>query len=369
MPRVLVLTPSFITAASGAQVPAVVDLFRALSERHELEIHLVSPEGQRGGRIEQEGLVLYPHGSGHGERLAHLLASALSRSRFDVLWALWLRRTAPYALALQASLQKPLVASVIGGEVSDLPEVGYGEAGTQLGRRMVEALLRRSARITVGSPWLAEALRRRQSALGPRIIEAPFGVPSLPRRSDGPWAGGPLRLVAVTRVEPVKDPDLLLEAVAQLHRQGLDVSLEIYGYTQNTDLNWLAEKSQKLGLGERVRHAGLVRPEVLRAAYPRYHALVHSSRHESQGLALIEAAVVGLPIATTKVGVAPELVELGATVELAERDPDSLAAAIRAAVIRPGGEATRILDRYGLPAAARQFERALEEAASSKDSR
>lgn len=369
MARVLVLTPSFITAASGAQVPAVVDLFRAVAQRHELEIHLVSPEGQRGGHLELEGLVLHPHGSGRGERLLHLLASALSRSPFDVIWALWLRRTAPYALALQASLQKPLVTSVIGGEVSDLPEVGYGEAGTQLGRRLVEALLRRSARITVGSPWLAAELRRRQPAFGPKIIEAPFGVPTLPRRGEGPWSGGPLRLLAVTRVEPVKDPDLLLGAVAQLHHQGLDVSMEIYGYTQNNDLGWLAEQSQRLGLGQRVRHRGLVRPEVLRAAYPRYHALVHSSRHESQGLALIEAAVVGLPIATTKVGVAPELVELGATVELAERDPASLARAIEAAVVRPGGEPQRILERYGMAAATRQFERALEEAASSKDRR
>lgn len=363
MARVLVLTPSFITAASGVQVPAVVDLFRTLSERHELEIHLVSPEPQRGGRLELEGLALHPHGLGRGERLVHLLGSALSRSRFDVIWALWLRRTAPYALAVQASLQRPLVASVIGGEVSDLPEVGYGEAGTQLGRRLVEALLRRSARITVGSPWLAAELSRRQPSLGPRIIEAPFGVPTLPRRTQGPWTGGPLRLLAVTRVEPVKDPDLLLQAVAHLHRQGLDVSLEVYGYTQNNDVAWLAERSQDLGLGQRVRHAGLVRPEVLRAAYPRYHALVHTSRHESQGLALIEAAVVGLPIATTKVGVAPELVELGATVELADRDPASVARAIQAAVVRPGGEPQRVLERYGLGAAARRFDRALEEAA------
>lgn len=363
MARVLVLTPGFIAPGSGAQVPAVVDLFRGLGQRHDLELHLVTPA--RAGDEVQAGLTLHGHGSSRAGRTLHLASQLALRPTYDVIWALWLRRVAPWALAVEATLQKPLVASVMGGEVSDLPAIGYGEAGTLLGRRWVEALLGRSSAITVGSPWLERELATRRPGWAAKIAQAPLGVPDLPLKVNPPYREGPLRIVAVTRVEPVKGPELMLQVVARLRAGGQDVSLDLYGYTEESGLRWLAERSGQLGLLGRIHHRGLVTPEVLRAAYADYHLLLHSSLHESQGMALIEAAVVGLPIATTKVGVVPELVTLGAAVEVAEPEAGAMAAAAERAARRIGAGRAEILERYGLGACVARFSAVVEAAARS----
>jgi glycosyltransferase involved in cell wall biosynthesis len=356
VPRVLVLTPGFITPETGAQVPAIVDLFRALQARADLEIHLISADQMREGPILREGVELWPHGVSRVERGARWIYDLRRRPRFDVVWALWLRKSALWARTARRILGVPVLASVIGGEVSELPGIGYGEGGSRRGRWMIGGLLERAAAITVGSPALAQVLAQKSPALASRIEVAPLGVPPIPMKSAPAWrAADPLRLVAITRVEPVKAPDHLLETVAELHRRGRDVRLDIFGYTQNNDLGWLETKARSLGLEGRVRHLGLVRPEVVRSAYAEYSALIHASLHESQGMALIEAAVARLPIATTAVGVAAELREMGAALELGDATALGLADAVERAAGREADARSRVLARYGVEACAGRF--------------
>ena len=96
-----------------------------------------------------------------------------------------------------------------------------------------------------------------------------------------------------------------------------------------------------------------------------YDVLVHPSAHESQGSALVEAALAEVPIAGFDVGVAGELARLGAVVELARSaDAGSLAEAVIASASRVADPAARarVAARFGLAASAEAFVRVLEEA-------
>jgi len=65
------------------------------------------------------------------------------------------------------------------------------------------------------------------------------------------------------------------------------------------------------GLSNKVRILGSVRDEDLLGAYSAADAFAFPSKHESFGIALVEAAAAGLPIVSTRVGVAPEIVRDG----------------------------------------------------------
>jgi glycosyltransferase involved in cell wall biosynthesis len=79
----------------------------------------------------------------------------------------------------------------------------------------------------------------------------------------------------------------------------------------------LQARAAGLGIDDRVHFAGQVDhdalPDLLRSA----SIYVQTSRHEAQGMALLEAAACGLPVVGTPVGVLPE-------VGLAADDEDGL---------------------------------------------
>ncbi|MCK6552837.1 glycosyltransferase, partial [Myxococcota bacterium] len=99
----------------------------------------------------------------------------------------------------------------------------------------------------------------------------------------------------------------------------------------------------------------------------RFDVLVHASAHESQGCALVEAALAALPIATTAVGVARELEARGVAIEVVDdARAEALADAVLRARRRGATSAARdaVLARWSVDAAARGFARVLEEAVS-----
>ena len=109
---------------------------------------------------------------------------------------------------------------------------------------------------------------------------------AIAREQPGP------RLLAVARLVPEKGIDLLLEALAGIHRKFPDAELEILGIGPCRKA--LEEQRNALALGECVHFHGNV-------AFPADHfsgvsAFVLSSRQEALPNALLEAAAAGLPI-------------------------------------------------------------------------
>jgi glycosyltransferase involved in cell wall biosynthesis len=164
------------------------------------------------------------------------------------------------------------------------------------------------------------------------------------------WDGA-IALVSVGRLDPEKNPLLLIELMALLeaHEPGR-WRLTIVG--DGALRGELERAVADRGLGAVVELAGELRsgPE-LWAAYRSAHAFVHVSLTEGIPQVLYEAAAAGLPVVATAVGGVPAALrdgELGLLVP--PRDADALAAALfalaedsalRARLITAGLEAAR----------------------------
>jgi len=162
---------------------------------------------------------------------------------------------------------------------------------------------------------------------------------------------GTISLVSVGRLDPEKNPLLLVELMALLEaREPGRWRLTVVG--DGALREELGRAVAERGLGAVVEFAGELRsgPE-LWAAYRRAHAFVHVSLTEGIPQVLYEAAAAGLPVVATAVGGVPAALrdgELGLLVP--PRDGDALAAALarlaaepalRERLVRAGLEAVR----------------------------
>ena len=148
-------------------------------------------------------------------------------------------------------------------------------------------------------------------------------------------------LVCVARLDPQKDPLLLLEAAAILVRRGVPLRLKIAGdgsLRKEMDA-YMAEH----GLGQHVVLLGWQTQqqvfEHLRAA----RALVLSSHDEGLPVAIMEAFALGVPAIAPDVGGVRELVETGVSGWLVQRgDVKALADAMHACLLAAPDELTRM---------------------------
>ncbi|MGE5177856.1 MAG: glycosyltransferase [Bacteroidota bacterium] len=131
--------------------------------------------------------------------------------------------------------------------------------------------------------------------------------------------------IQIAALAPHKSQTTLLQAAARL--QGTAPRLRVWIAGEGALRAALLAEHQALGLGDRVRLLGFRDDPIrlLRAA----DLFVLSSYLEGLGTSVLDAMAAGLPVAATRVGGVPEIVEDGATGLLVPpRDPAALAEAI-----------------------------------------
>lgn len=141
---------------------------------------------------------------------------------------------------------------------------------------------------------------------------------------------GPLRLVAVGRLDPVKGHDVLLRALVDVPDAVLTVLGE--GHARPSLEKAVADR----GLADRVRLPGW--SEDVAGELRAYDVLVLPSRSEGWPLTVVEAMLAGLPVVATTVGSVPEIVQDGRTGLLVPKDD---AAALAVALRRTADRAFR----------------------------
>jgi glycosyltransferase involved in cell wall biosynthesis len=207
----------------------------------------------------------------------------------------------------------------------------------------------RSRRALLAPLWL---LDRAWRALGRRVpvvvvgaeLEARYGGPrpgldamtvSLVREHDiasrprATFGDDAVRLLSVGRIEPEKNPLLLIDALAELVRRGGPRwSLEWVGTGRLVDA--VRARAAELGIADRVELPGFVAPgHELLERYRRADAFVHVAVTEGVPQVLLEAMSTGLPIVATRVGGVERALERGAAGLLVEpHDRDGLVAAV-----------------------------------------
>jgi glycosyltransferase involved in cell wall biosynthesis len=192
------------------------------------------------------------------------------------------------------------VASVVtldSGELVSLPAIRYGLQRTWRGRLSVAFACRVASRVTV----CTEYMRELAWAHGLDVAVVPIGVdPSAFRPARRPADGPPWRLLQVASLNTVKDQRMLIDVVAALRRRGVDVTLDLVG--EDTLGGALHAQAAARDVADAVRFHGFQPTDRLPAFFERAHLYVQSSRHEAAGVAVLEAAVAGLPIVGTAVG-------------------------------------------------------------------
>ncbi len=358
--RIGLVLPGFSASENDWCIPALLNYVRALAERVEVEVFALRyPLRRDVYRIGKATVQSLGWGQQRGIRSAALLASAvrlIARShrqkKFDLLHAFWADE--PGAVAAWFSDRVPIVISLAGGELIDLPQIEYGLFRHFHARYLIGWALRRASVVTAGSKYLAEIARSRLT----QALVTPLGVDLAMWRSQ-PLPDQAITLLSVASLEPVKGHEILLHAFRQVVDRFPAARLKIAG--DGSLKTALENRARELDLINQVEFCGKLAHHHLPELYRSATIFVQSSLYESQGMALLEAAASGLPLVGTQVGTLAELapdaavaVAVGDSEELAEaiisllRDPQRAASLGRAA-------RARVEREYGLDRTVERF--------------
>lgn len=384
--RIGLITPGFSASENDWCVPALSDLARVLAERDEVTVfslrypHRRTPYSVHGatvlptGGAQQKGLARLPI-------LARTLARVIREARhrpFDVLCAWWAHEPGFVAALAGRLTRTPVLVAILGGELVDLPEIGYGGGGSRVNRWLTSRALAGANRVTVGSRFLKDLVQRRvppeKLKLQPLGIELERFTPDDPASGtaasgpglDGPKLDGDPKLLQVASLSPVKDQRMLLEAFEIVARRHPDARLHLVG--EGVVEPELAARIREPGLEGRVEFHGAIDHGRLAGLYRQADLFIQSSRFESQGMAVLEAAACGCPVTGTAVGILPELCpsEAIAGAITAPADSGSLAEVVIALFDDPARRKrlakaqTAAVQRFELRAAAAQWRRCFE---------
>ncbi len=155
---------------------------------------------------------------------------------------------------------------------------------------------------------------------------------------------GPLRLLTVGRLHPIKGYNVLLEACRLLADRRVPFELVMVG--DGPMMSRLGEAVDRLGLGGHVTFAGGVPQERIQSHFDRADAMVVSSFMEGVPVVLMEAMAKELGVIATRVGGIGELVSHGESGWLVDAgSAESLADGIRRYAANP--EVCRTHGRQG----------------------
>jgi glycosyltransferase involved in cell wall biosynthesis len=263
-------------------------------------------------------LVALPHYRSGANLTAVLRSLPRALARFwrlldgaDVVWVLGPNPPQAIAFALLALLRR---RRVVLGVRQDLPElVRHRHPGRPVVwwsasalDRCFRGLARVADVVAVGGPLRRSYQRGR--AVHELVVSLVEEQDLLPADSDRRRYDDPeLRMLSVGRVDPEKNPLLLLEVLRDAAEQDPRWRLEICG--DGLMLGELSRRAAEMGLSDRMTlHGHVAFGGELWAHYRSAHALVHVSMTEGAPQVLIEAFAARLPVVATAVGAVADVV-------------------------------------------------------------
>ncbi len=298
--RIGVVVPGGVDRSGTHRViPALLWLLERLAKTHDMQVFALRQE-PRPAEYDLVGCRVTNTGAPPVHVRTLIAVARAHRARpFDVFHGVWATGPGVIAGALGRRFGRPTLLHVAGGELTSIPELRYGGLRTVLRGRAVRWALGAATRITGASTAILEEV----AALGHHAHELPLGVAAdrWPRRTPAARRpGAPARLLHVGSLNTVKDLPTLLRAVRTLVDEGRDVRLDQVG--EDTLRGEVQRLTGELSLTEHVRFHGFLPHDRVRPLMERADLLVVSSRHEAGPVAVLEAAVAGVPVVGTAVG-------------------------------------------------------------------
>ena len=277
-------------------IPALVSLLTRTARRHALRVVQLRPD-REAGEFDFHGarvIDLGPRPADLGRRLSRVLAS-IAPFRPQIVHGFWASQSGLLAGLAARALGVPAVLSIGGGELVWLPDIGYGGSGSRRGRARLMGALSFARAITAGSKHVLAELPARAMWL-PLGAERACFERSVERSSGA-------RLLHIASVNQVKDPRRMLDVLEAVRAHRADVTLDWIGV--DTLGGEIAREASLRALP--IRFHGQCAPSVVADLAARAHVHVQTSRYESQGVAVLEAALAGCALVGTPVGLLREM--------------------------------------------------------------
>jgi glycosyltransferase involved in cell wall biosynthesis len=306
-------------------IPALLALLKRLSAEHSVHVFPLVQAPAPGEWVLCGARV---HNVGAGLAPLKVVAAILKEhrvARFDIVHSIFSGSCGLAAVAVGYLLGIPCLVHVAGGELVALPDIQYGGRLKWRGRLREAFTLRRADVVTAASAFILKQIQ----AVGYHGQRVPLGVdlqewpPSSPVSRA---AGAQVRLVQVASLNRVKDHATLLRALASLANSAIDFRMDVIG--EDTLGGAVQAMAAELELNDRVTFHGFLTQKQSRPLVQRAHINIVSSLHEAGPLAMLEAAVQGVPTVGTAVGHVTEWAP-AAAVCVPVADPVALAAGIR----------------------------------------
>lgn len=368
--RILVLTNLYPNPYQRNLAPFNRQQFRALADRHELAViapiawtteaaaRRKGPSPWGGGRrAVHDGVpveyprFLYPpgvlrewHGAFYRESVRPAFERAVAGFRPDLLLASWAYPDGWAGVELGRRAGLPVVIKVHGCDVLGL----HRRPGRP--RRTIDALRRADGIVTVSRDLADRVVEFGVDPARVRVVYNGIDTalfhpgPRAPARARLGLEGDDPLLLYVGSLEPIKGPDLLVEACGLLAAGGARFTCALIG--QGPWEAKLRERVARLGLEGRVRLTGPRPLDQLPDWYRAASVFVLPSRSEGVPNVLLEATACGTPYVATRVGGVPEVAHLGEGRLVPPADPSALAEGIAGVLAAPparpaGGHAPR----------------------------
>jgi glycosyltransferase involved in cell wall biosynthesis len=305
-------------------IPALLALITRLSQQNEIHVFALAQE-DRPASWDLAGARIHNIGAGNTRMRAVRAIHAEHRSSaFQAVQSIWSGTPGMVAVSAARLLRIPSFVHVAGGELVALPRIPYGGRLTWKGRAREAAVLRAATRVTAASAAMIETLTQ----LGIPAKRLPLGVDRRiwqPREPVRRELSKPARLIHTASLNRIKDQPTLLRALELLVGSGLDFEMNIVG--EDTLKGEMQRMSHHLGLSTRVKFLGFLPQRDLVTHVEEAHLMIISSLHEAGPLAVLEAAMLGVPTVGTAVGHIKEWAP-DAAVSVPVADPTALARAM-----------------------------------------
>jgi glycosyltransferase involved in cell wall biosynthesis len=280
-------------------IPVLLALIARLSVRHEVHVFALHQE-PRPARWDLLGAHVHNIGSGWTRfRAVRAICAEHRLAPFQAVHSIWSGTPGMVSVSAARLLGIPCLVHLAGGELVALREIGYGGMLSWKGWLRESIVLRAASVVTAASAPMIDAL----AELGIAARRVPLGVdlsvwlPRQPRRRE---IEGPARLIHLASLNRVKDQSTLLAALARVAQSGLRFHLDIVG--EDTLHGEIQALAQRLSLTGNVTFHGFLPQSGVRILVEASHLMIITSRHEAGPLAVLEAAVVGVPTVGTAVG-------------------------------------------------------------------
>ncbi len=131
------------------------------------------------------------------------------------------------------------------------------------------------------------------------------------------------KLLWVRAFNDIYRPELAVKVLSKLRQKYAGATLTMIGPDKGT-LDSTLDIALSLGITDAIYILGPVKNEELSSYYKSHDVLINTTRYESFGISLVEAALCGIAIVSTSVGEIPSLWKHGEEIALVEKPEEEL---------------------------------------------